>query len=200
MTVRPTLKANLFSQEELKLLYKCIDSQFYEKPREDSHILEMVETGWENKVKVEKDVGKASTELQPLPEEISNKLIAYAAEFGFTVQKEQIVALFMRYSNEFGLPTLEPHLDIHNCGLSIDYLVRSNVDWPVVMENEEFHLKDNEGIFFEASAVVHWRNPMVLDDEDYIEIIIFHYLVPSIEDLTPEQKEKRVAPYKNAWN
>lgn len=195
MTVRPTLKKDMFSEAELDELRECIKSQFYSKPRESAHILEMVETGWENKVKVEPDVGKASTELQPLPEVISDKLIQYAAEFGFTVTKDQIVALFMRYSNEFGLPKLDPHLDIHNCGLSVDYLVNTNIDWPVVMEHEKFHLKNNEGVFFEASAVVHWREPMKLNDEDFIEIIIFHYLVPSPENLTPEEKSLRIAPY-----
>lgn len=200
MTVRPTLRKDMFSQLELEALHECIESQFNSKPRESAYILDMVETGWENKVKVEPDVGKASTELQPLPEEISRKLIQYAAEFGFTVTKDQIIALFMRYSNEFGLPKLDPHLDIHNCGLSVDYLVRTNIDWPVVMENEEFHLKDNEGIFFEASAVVHWRDPMALSDEDFIEIIIFHFLVPSPEDLTAEEKALRVALYENPLN
>jgi hypothetical protein len=51
----------------------------------------------------------------------------------------------------------------------------SNIDWAIVVEDEKFILKDNEVLVFEASERIHWRDPIILKENDRCEVIVFHF-------------------------
>lgn len=188
-------KKNLFTTEEYNALRVAVLEQYEDKPKDHVHITELLQTGWENKLKIEKDVGKATLEIRPLPKIILDKVISYLESIGHFVTEEQIVAIYQRYSLEYGQPSLAPHIDFKAGGISLDYLLNTNIDWPVIVEGESFSLEVNEAISFDASAVVHWRPKMELKKEDFVEIIIFHILTPNKEILSQLEKDERVKPY-----
>lgn len=188
-------KKNIFSAEDYKLLCETVDQQYSDKPKDYVHISELLKSGWENKLKIERDVGKATLELRPLPKSIINTVIDEARGIGYEITSEQIVAIYQRYSPEYGTPTLTPHIDFKAGGISMDYLLRKTIDWPVIVEDDSYTLDVNEAIFFDASAVVHWRPKMELGANDSVEIILFHLLVPNEVLLSQDEKDKKVKPY-----
>lgn len=56
-------KKNVFSEEDYKLLCETVDGQYADKPKDYVHISELLQSGWENKLKIEGDVGKATLNL-----------------------------------------------------------------------------------------------------------------------------------------
>lgn len=191
----PLSRKNIFTAEEYKLLCDTVDEQFTSKPRSENTIQELLADGWNNKLNIEHEVGKATLELRPIPQVVLDRIIAWGKEFGHDIGNEQIIAIYQRYSNEYGVPSLSPHIDFRSGGLSMDYLLRTNVNWPIRMEEEQFDLEENEAIFFDASAVVHWRPRMELADDEFVEILVIHLLVPNDELLSQEEKDQRAAKY-----
>jgi hypothetical protein len=192
-------KENVFSNEDYKLLCDTVDAQYSDKPKDYVHISDLLKSGWENKLKIERDVGKATLELRPLPKSILDAVIQEAKELGYNIVEDQIVAIYQRYSTEYGVPSLAPHIDFKAGGISMDYLLRKNVDWPVVVEDVSYNLKVNEAIFFDASAVVHWRPRMELKPDESVEIVLFHLLVPNDVVLSQQEKDERVKPYLDGY-
>lgn len=189
------LVKNIFDQSELDLIHESVYSQYSSRTKESADIYEVIKTGWENKIKVEQNVGKASFEARPMPKEILDKVISYAKESGYDVSYNDLVCIFMRYSNEFGKPALHPHLDLHNWGLSIDYQLKATIDWPVIIEDVEYQLHDNDALIFDSSIAVHWRPVKKLDNTDFVDMILFHFFVDGKEKLSQEEKANRVSPY-----
>jgi len=109
---------SFLSDDEIVLMHKAVYEQYDSSPQEVANIYEILETGWEKKLKVEKDFGKASFIVRPMPKEILNKVIDRLSLHGHSATPDDIVCIFMRYSNEFGMPELEPHIDLHDSGQS----------------------------------------------------------------------------------
>lgn len=114
-----------------------------------------------------------------VPPNIEAKLLKLAKEF---VDEDLVLSHFqyLDYYGKYGngnSPKLPPHLDVENyyTKVSIDYQMRSNIDWAVVVEGNKFILKDNEVLVFEAADRIHWRDPIILKENDRCEVIVFHF-------------------------
>jgi hypothetical protein len=115
-----------------------------------------------------------------IPESIKEKLLTLAKQFVDDPDLELTHYQYLDYFGKYGKgnsPNLPPHLDVENyyTKVSIDYQMSSNIDWPIVVEDQGFTLKDNEVLVFEASDRIHWRDPIILKEDDRCEVIVFHF-------------------------
>lgn len=115
-----------------------------------------------------------------IPESIKEKLLNLAKQFVDDPDLELTHYQYLDYFGKYGngnSPNLPPHLDVENyyTKVSIDYQMSSNIDWPIVVEDQGFTLKDNEVLVFEASDRIHWRDPIILKEDDRCEVIVFHF-------------------------
>lgn len=115
-----------------------------------------------------------------VPESIKNKLLSLAKQFVDDPDLELTHYQYLDYYGKYGKgnsPNLPPHLDVENyyTKVSIDYQMSSNIDWAIVVEDESFILKDNEVLVFEAGERIHWREPIILKEDDRCEVIVFHF-------------------------
>lgn len=86
---------------------------------------------------------------------------------------------FARYQNfEDGLPVqLTPHIDetFREPRLTFDLQLKSNIDWPIVVENREYTLKDNEALTFSGTHQVHWRTKRSFSDGEFMDMVFCHF-------------------------
>jgi len=88
--------------------------------------------------------------------------------------------LAAKYSPIYGgTPNLPPHLDDNACTYTIDYQLSSSVDWGIMINGEEYVLKDNSAVLYDGENELHWRedflsrNPM-----DFVQMVFFHFAEP----------------------
>ena len=114
------------------------------------------------------------------PVSIIEKLKTLALEYVNDPDLELTHYQYLDYYGKYGngnSPMLPPHLDTENyyTKVSIDYQMSSNINWAVVVEGQKFFLKDNEVLVFEAAERIHWRDPIILKENDRCEVIVFHF-------------------------
>jgi len=91
---------------------------------------------------------------------------------------EELVVLDIegaRYSREFGWEAkLGPHYDARPVEMYVlDFHVKSNEDWKLIFECDEFTFGDNEGLLFSGTGTVHWRDPIRIRDDSRIDLLFF---------------------------
>lgn len=158
---------NFFSPEEEKQLRDLVETNRLLPHGSSKHAPMIIEQM--ARMQIEFDV----------PPNIEEKLLKLAKEF---VDEDLVLSHFqyLDYYGKYGngnSPKLPPHLDVENyyTKVSIDYQMKSNIDWAVVVEGEKFILKDNEVLVFEAADRIHWRDPIILKEDDRCEVIVFHF-------------------------
>jgi len=115
-----------------------------------------------------------------VPEEIKEKLLNTAKQFVDDPDLELTHYQYLDYFGKYGegaSPNLPPHLDVENyyTKVSIDYQMSSNIDWAIVVEDNNFILNNNDVLVFEAAERIHWREPVLLKENDRCEVIVFHF-------------------------
>jgi hypothetical protein len=115
-----------------------------------------------------------------VPEEIKEKLLSLAKQFVKDPDLELTHYQYLDYFGKYGegaSPNLPPHLDTENyyTKVSIDYQMSSNIDWAIVVEDNKFILNNNDVLVFEAAERIHWREPIILKEDDRCEVIVFHF-------------------------
>lgn len=159
---------NFFTTEEEKILRDLVETNRLLPPGTSRYAPMTIEQM--SRVQIEFDV----------PKNILNKLLDLAKKFVDDPDLELTHYQYLDYYGKYGngnSPMLPPHLDVENyyTKVSIDYQMRSNIDWAVVVEGEKFFLKDNEVLVFEAAERIHWRDPIILGEDDRCEVIVFHF-------------------------
>ena len=78
-------------------------------------------------------------------------------------------------------PSLFPHYDetFKEERFTVDFQLKSNVQWPLVVEEKEFTLFDNQALTFSGTNQIHWRTPKPFGDNDFVEMIYFHFSDPT---------------------
>jgi hypothetical protein len=97
-------------------------------------------------------------------------------------------------SNEF-IPLLFPHTDFFlSPRVTLDYQFRANTEWGIVVDNQEavseYILEDNELLSFSGTNQVHWRNKKVFEDDEFMEMLFFHFEPVGADNLSVEEKDK----------
>lgn len=86
-------------------------------------------------------------------------------------------------------PSLIPHYDhtFKEPRFTFDYQLDANVEWPIVVEpNKKLILKNNQAATFSGTHQIHWREPQHFTDDQYVEMLFFHFTDPNAE---PKDKE-----------
>jgi hypothetical protein len=80
-------------------------------------------------------------------------------------------------------PSLFPHYDetFKEPRFTFDYQIAGNIDWPLVVEpDQKFVLKNNQAVTFSGTHQIHWREPKYFEDNQFIEMIFFHFSDPNL--------------------
>lgn len=135
-----------------------------------------------------------------LPNHIMNSFIDYIeSDLGISRDSlENRGAMVAEYSSVFGKPQLAPHYDSGETTVLLDFQVSSNTDWPIVIEDEEYILKDNSLISIYPTNQQHWRSRKNFNGDEYVTMvfIIFHVKGMLQNELDNELLDKR----KLAWH
>lgn len=159
---------NFFTAEEEKTLRDLIEKNRMLVPGTSRYAPMTIESM--SRVQIEFDA----------PENIVKKLKDLALEYVNDPDLELTHYQYLDYYGKYGngsSPNLPPHLDVENyyTKVSIDYQMSSNIDWAVVVEGQKFFLNNNEVLVFEAADRIHWRDPIILKENDRCEVIVFHF-------------------------
>jgi hypothetical protein len=132
----------------------------------------------------------------PLEGPIAKKIISYCEAIsgvsGLRIAEYQ----FARYEKtQSGEKVLEPRLTIHTDTFeeprfTFDYQIGGNTSWPIVVDGKSFELKNNEALSFSGTHQIHWREPKIFNDGEYIDMVFFHLKKPNAEKISIEDKEK----------
>jgi hypothetical protein len=136
---------------------------------------------------------------------------------------EELVVLDIegaRYSREFGWEAkLGPHYDARPVEMYVlDFHVKSNENWKLIFEGDEFEFYDNQGLLFSGTGTVHWRDPIRIRDDSRIDLLFFwlqhkvprpisdqhaksmkerqHFFLTNIDPVSPLTKEEWWKPIK----
>lgn len=84
---------------------------------------------------------------------------------------------YSEYSGKYGVPNLPRHQDPNypDGALTFDYLLDSNVYWPVCIEDGCYTLSNNDAIIFDPRNSWHQRPEMTFSDGDYVKIVFFYF-------------------------
>jgi len=145
---------------------------------------------------------QANTFIQ-LPESIINKVTQKARELSGNnnlVVSEYCYARYANVTSHCGKfhfkPSLFPHFDetFKEPRFTFDYQINGNVDWPlVVAPDKKFVLKNNQALTFSGTHQIHWREPQHFTDDQYVEMIFFHFSDPTVGQKSEELNEQMIA-------
>ena len=190
----PILQEQFYSNEELKLANKfmqsILDAPTWRMLKDITR--DQIETDMLVPV-VDHFLSRAQCSLPEdrVPEEILRKPKEEARKLNPNA-KIRFVS-FVRYSNEFGLPQLGPHLDpVSKEHFFFDVQLDGNIDWPIVVAEEDtgnvldYSLKNNDSLCIEITRQAHWRKPVKFKDGDFIDMIFISFeddsiIPPSLE-------------------
>jgi hypothetical protein len=88
-------------------------------------------------------------------------------------------------------PALFPHHDetFKEPRFTFDYQLSGNTDWAIIVEpDQEFVLENNQAVTFSGTHQIHWRQPKEFSDDQYIEMLFFHFTDPNITTVDNETK------------
>lgn len=93
-------------------------------------------------------------------------------------------------------PMLFPHTDdaFKEDRFTVDYQIRSNVDWEIVVDNweseKEYTLKDNQALTFSGTHQIHWRPKRDFKDGEFLEAVFLHFSPVEPKPFSEEHKQK----------
>ena len=193
--IKVELEHDFFSDDEFRRLSNNVYGLYDSLPKVE------VEPGVFDRPKqsvvIERNLGRANCLVTNIiPKDIVKKILAKAEQYG---EIDWYNFLFVKYSNDFGVPNLGPHLDTHDTNFSINFQLDSNIEWPVILEDEEYMLKTNSALTFSPSEVVHWRPTRDFFDNEFVDVILFYVVLKNGKTYTGEEKAARVNPYKDKF-
>jgi hypothetical protein len=123
------------------------------------------------------DNWKTSASIGGFPNNLLTKVKTFAEDH-FGIEELNIFdIIIIRYCTDYGFV---PKLDLHKDGgaltkYTVDYQYSSNIDWPVVVEEKEFLLNNNDALTFIGTKQLHGRRDRIFSNEDYVENIFFQF-------------------------
>lgn len=127
-----------------------------------------------------------------IPQFIKDKVTQIMSEANNQRLKLEEIS-FARYSKEYGdFPVLTPHYDntFKQPRITLDIQLKSNINWPIVVEGRTFQLKDRDGLTFSGTHQIHWREIVELKDNDFVEMLFCHFSLENKSDITIDEKIK----------
>lgn len=138
-----------------------------------------------------------------MPESALNKIISYCEDIsgvsGLKLEAYQFSRYekFTRDDGKESMPNLTPHFDTFaEPRFTFDYQIKSNTSWPIVVEENQFELSDNQAITFSGTHQIHWRPKKIFKEGEYIDMVFCHLSLPGLKENSSDhwslmrQKEK----------
>jgi hypothetical protein len=154
--MKPVLIKDLFSSEDLVELHRIINLK--------EHTLD------------EPDMGRTLHNLDSLQKSYLGKKVIKMVSDIVGKNLKMTSEGYAVYKKELGIPSLSPHVDGSFTEYILDYQVDSNIEWPIIVEEEPVFLKDNEAVLFSSKYDFHWRPKKEFNDKDFISMIFFHFV------------------------
>jgi hypothetical protein len=146
---------------------------------------------------LDKNIGRIRYNLEhsEIPEDMLNAI----KEVGRSINPNATLDIisFVRYSKRYGIPQLVPHYDKpSHVAFLIDLQVNSNMDWQIcVEEDKNYVLKNNEALVLDATRQIHWRKPIVFEDDQFLDVMFFTFNDTNIDMACIIGQEDRVKKY-----
>jgi hypothetical protein len=174
INLRNVIVKNIFTINQLKSLYLIIEKYIPESSDKKQKDLGRLyfKMLWDN--------DKESVDL-PIPTELVDIITSKAIEsHGHPLKLESIS--FARYNLKYGVPNLPPHVDdnFEYARLTFDIQLSSNRLWKIFVEDNDFELHENEGLVFSGTHQVHWREKVLFDSKDYVDMLLCQFSNPSL--------------------
>ena len=123
-----------------------------------------------------------------LPEQVINKFTEKARSVSGNnnlILTEYCHARYENITDNSGKvfkPSLLPHYDesFLQPRFTLDYQLKSNISWDIVVEDKDLSLKDNQAATFAGTHQIHWRKPQEFKDDEYVEMVFCHFSDPSL--------------------
>jgi hypothetical protein len=173
---------DVFTQEEIDTIYQCVangSGNSFVEPH-----------------------AQANTFIN-LPQNIINKVTQKARELSCNENLVVTEYCHARYANvtshcgKFHFkPSLFPHFDetFKEPRFTFDYQINANIDWPlIVAPDKKFVLKNNQALTFSGTHQIHWREPKHFTDDQYVEMVFFHFSDPTVGLKSEELNEQMIA-------
>jgi hypothetical protein len=157
MNIEPRILENVLNKEDIDSLYYLLDNS----TESQRHISK----GWGQKSWT-LDISKGIIDkIEKIIKEI------YGDDWYLEVPR------VARYDNSLDcIPYLDPHIDnFLDHRLTLDIQLRSNIDWPIMIDGVSFDIKDNCGLIFSGTKNVHWRPERTFEDGDFVDLLFCHF-------------------------
>jgi len=108
---------------------------------------------------------------------------------------------FARYdTTSHIMPNLDFHIDsvFKKPMLTFDIQVKSTIDWPIIVNEKEYSLKDNQALTFSGTHQVHSRKKVEFSSNDVCDMIFCHLEHTDMEDISAELRTKMMNLVKEA--
>lgn len=123
--------------------------------------------------------GRIQLELFPVPREVTKA-------FSRVIKKDHgqhsiIGAVYCEYNTKYGELSLPIHKDRNKDNLCFDYQISANVDWPIVINNREYVLKDNSAVAMWPKVQEHGRIVKDFEDGSFVKMLFTFWRKRGIE-------------------
>jgi hypothetical protein len=167
--LEPVIIPNVLSQAEIKTILQ----QMEEHPKE--------------RIRVQEWGGQANYDTLYLEDSVIQKA-TWAMNRTFGEEFELYHYSVVKYSNKAGFKVkLFPHYDTRPAEMFVfDLQLKSNEDWGIVVEGEQYNLKDNQALIFSGTQQIHWRENKQLSDSCDINMVFIWFTHKTPKTKSPE--------------
>lgn len=156
------------------------------------NVVELVEDKWFGRVQI-------TLPPEEYPEHIVKKLTEAAKNLDPNCYPKYIS--FARYSLEYGYPQLTPHMDNPKKeSFLFDIQLDANINWPIVVDGEEFSLENNDILVIDVQRQVHWRKPKKFKNDNYVEMLFVSFENEKLELPIESEQVEKTWPYNEEYH
>lgn len=152
-------------------------------------------------VAIDTRVGRAvvTIEAQDMDPSLMSPFIEYARSMNPNSELDFIS--YVVYNKNYGFPQLVPHYDRpSNVCFLLDYQIDGNTQWDIIVDGYNYNLFNNDLLAIDVTSQVHWREPKVFQEHEYIAVVFFSFTDDTIDiskiKRRPEDIDSSFAIYK----
>jgi len=167
-----TTVSNIFSDYEIETLYADINLEIEKYYSTQNHLGRLYSILYWKKNKIENN----ETVDFKIKNNIVDKIVSSAQNHSSVVLQLESIS-FTRYSLDYGIPELPPHVDtsFKQPRLTFDVQLKGNTSWPIIIEDDKYVLKNNEALIFSGTHQVHWRERKKFNLGEYIDMLLCQF-------------------------
>jgi hypothetical protein len=159
---------DFFNSEDLQIIHNSIDRSKQMEHGSDFYA-----------PVIQKGLSRVHIELQ-YPDELLKRIENFASELcgePVVLTHNSYYHYSKKYNPSMETPILQPHRDFDNyySKLTLDYQLEKNINWDIIIEGDRYNLEVGDMLAFWGAGLVHWRENIVLEDEDYTTVLTFHF-------------------------